>query len=916
VTARRLVRLLASGAAVLAAVAPGLAMPLSASAVGPSVSAAIDRGFAQIAGCVSGADTLLAAVVVDESGSLRSTDPRAQRVPAITTAIDALEDLRASTSGRLDVQVSMSTFARGYTTLVGWGELNGRHARRLRSTAAHELPRRDSGDATDYRQALQGAQRQLDSRARHLSSDSACRVMLWFTDDALDIGSPAATATAARELCRARGIVDAVRRDQISVIALALFTQGGSVTAQQRDQLYAVAEGRGASTVCGSTPIPSDASSGVYLSADDPEALRRLFAGATALMSGATGGPAVTCPGPRCPAGRFSFGVDAGVGGFRLVADVGTGGAAPVLRTPDGQAIQLPSAGSMQYAVTGGGVDAFSRDGLTTVTMTSDALPTRRTRWTLDLGRAGGAVDVYWFWGTSLRLDVPELAAGGANEIRGALTGHAGTPVDPRLYDKLTIRTTVGSKAARATVNPDGSFMADVVLPAESGRTQATVEVVAQARTAGAGLVLGPLSLADTVSVTLPPAFPSLAPDRLDLPAVEGVESRSAVVDVTGTKLGPTSVCFAGSSVAGPTGRIDATAAGPECLRLGAGARGQLSVDLAPSVAADGLASGDLQFEVTGAADAGTVQVGIPTEFDMIRPVDESIRWLLVALLVTAALLVPVLLLLLAEWLLCRFVVTPTHQRAAVPVRLTEDGPERLSGGADLLTTRDLVNLPLSRTVRRRRYDVPGGDAVLRVRRWWDFARGSKGVVTVPPGRLVATKVAPYSGRHGREADVAFGPVNSWFVVTSAAAVRGSATPDATLVMLVPTDDEPLSERVADVRRAPWEAILEMLRRNVGTAESTDGASGTTGTGTPAAVADVAGTGTPAVPTWFGEAGSDTSTAGNGAAMPSWLSDADTASPAPDLRPPGRPHPRARPRSSEPSPSQASTNDLPPMNFL
>jgi von Willebrand factor type A domain len=909
---RRLVRLLASGAAVLASVAPGLAVTTPAAAA--PANAATDRGFAQIAGCVSGADTLLAAVVVDESGSLRSTDPRAQRVPAITTAIDALEDLRASTSGRLDVQVSMSTFARGYTTLVGWGQLNERHARRLRGTAARELPRRDAGDATDYRQAMQGAQRQLDSRARRLSSDSVCKVMLWFTDGALDVGP--ATGTAARELCRPRGIVDAVRRDQISVIALALFTRGGSVTPRQRDQLRAVAEGRGASTACGSTPIPSDASSGVHLSADDPEALRRLFAGATALMSGATGGPAVTCPGPGCPGGRFSFGVDAGVGGFRLVADVGTGRAAPALRTPDGQAIQLPSAGSRRYAVSGGDVHAFTRDGLTTVTMTSDALPTRNTRWTLDLGRAGGAVDVYWLWGTSLRLDVADLAAGGVNQIRGAITGPAGTPVDPRLYDELDIRTTVGSESARAAVNPDGTFTADVVLPVESGRTQATVEVLARARTSGTGLLLGPLSLADTVPVTLPPAFPSLAPDRLDLPAVEGVESRSAVVDVTGTKLGPTSVCFAGSTVAGPTGRVDATPAGPECLRLGAGERGQLRVDLVPSVAADGLASGDLRFGVTGAADAGSVQVGIPTEFDMVRPVDESTRWLLIALLVGAALLVPVLLLLLAEWLLGRFVVTPTHQRAVVPVRLTEHGPQRLSGGADLLTNRDLANLPLSGTARRRRYDVPGADAVLRVRRWWDVARGSKGVVTVPPGRLVATKVSPYTSRRGREADVPLGPVNSWFVVTSPTAARDSAAPEATLVMLVPADNEPLSERVADVRRAPWESILEMLRRHAGTPEGTDDAPGTTETGKPATAPDVGGQSAPPAPTWLDEATSDTPITGNGAGMPSFLSDPGTATAAPGPRPPRRPRLRARERGREPSPGRTSNDDLPPMNFL
>ena len=314
--------------------------------------------------------------MVDESGSLRSTDPRNMRVPAITSAIDALQELKASAPGRLSVEVSMSTFARGYDRLVGWGELNPRHADRLRAAATDELPQRNSGDATDYRQALKGSQRQLDTRAEQLAGKSVCKVMLWFTDGALDVES--ATATAAEELCRRQGIVDAVRRDQVSVVALALFTAGGGVTDAQRDQLRAVAEGTGQAVPCGKTPIPADASSGVYLSADDPAALRRLFAGATALISGGTAGPTAECPTTSCPKGRFSFDLDPGVGGFRVVADVGADGTGPTLMTPDGQRLTLPVSGRESFPVQGGSLEAFARDGLVTATMMSKSLPTRR----------------------------------------------------------------------------------------------------------------------------------------------------------------------------------------------------------------------------------------------------------------------------------------------------------------------------------------------------------------------------------------------------------------------------------------------------------------------------------------------------------------------------------------------------------
>ena len=210
---------------------------------GRPAAADSQTGFSEIAGCISGAENVLISVVVDESLSLRKTDPRALRVKGITTAIDSLEQLTKTVPGNKNVEISMSTFARDYSSLSGWKKLNPRTAAAIRSEAARELPGRDSGDATDYRQALLGAKQELDARARQLRDPNACKVLLWFTDGALDVD--AATATAARELCQTGGVADAVRNDGIAVVALALFTPGAGVTPAQRDQLKSVAEGRG-----------------------------------------------------------------------------------------------------------------------------------------------------------------------------------------------------------------------------------------------------------------------------------------------------------------------------------------------------------------------------------------------------------------------------------------------------------------------------------------------------------------------------------------------------------------------------------------------------------------------------------------------------------------------------------------------
>ena len=87
--------------------------------------------FSQIAGCISGADNLLVSVVVDESASLRSTDPQALRVEGITTAVDSIGQLAESTPS-LNVEMSLSTFARGYAHLAAWKRLTQAFAADLR----------------------------------------------------------------------------------------------------------------------------------------------------------------------------------------------------------------------------------------------------------------------------------------------------------------------------------------------------------------------------------------------------------------------------------------------------------------------------------------------------------------------------------------------------------------------------------------------------------------------------------------------------------------------------------------------------------------------------------------------------------------------------------------------------------------
>ena len=332
-----------------------------------SAATQTSRGFSQIAGCISGGDNLLVSIVVDESLSLRSTDPRALRVQGITTAVDSLEQLSDSVGSSTNIEASLSVFARSYQTLTKWQTLTPRAAQRLRTTAARGLPGRDAGNATDYRQALLGAQQDLDQRQRKIGDPHACKLLLWFTDGALDVD---ANTNAAREdICQVGGIADAVREDGISVAALALFTQGAGVSQQQRDQLRAIAEGRAAGVKCGTTPIPSDSASGVYLPADDPAGLQRLFAGAGALVAGGTEVESVSCPGPACPGGAYRLDIDPGIAGARVLIH-GTDVSQIELTSPGGERVQLSGGQSRHIEDTQ--VSYLVRGQLATLNLTFD----------------------------------------------------------------------------------------------------------------------------------------------------------------------------------------------------------------------------------------------------------------------------------------------------------------------------------------------------------------------------------------------------------------------------------------------------------------------------------------------------------------------------------------------------------------
>ena len=741
-----------------------LVMAQTASAAEDDLSPIGKRAFAEVAGCASGADALLAAIVVDESLSLRSTDPGDARVDGVIAAVDALADLGAQ-SDELDVQVELSVFGRAYETLVDWGSLDIAHADRLRRAAVEDLPGRDAANATDYRQALRGAQQDLDAQASAIEGPS-CKLLLWFTDGGLDVDEE--TSAARNQICASRGLADGLRGDGIAVIALALFTEdgGAAVTPAQREELRAVAEGQGSGVTCGTAPLRSDVSAGAYLRADDASSLQRLFAGAIALLGPRVPGPSVTCPGENCPGDTVGFPVDAGIAGVRVIADLGDDAAVVQVTGPDGATVGLASTSSPE-PVAGGEATATTRTGLTTIDLVFDQTDGDQVgTWQVGAVTSGGAVapvavDVYYEWGATLQIEVPDgLLIGEPSEIQVILRGSSGDPIPPSTYADQEVELFAGDTSIELEQTGTG-FRGNYVVPSADATSSVSLSATARATTRPSAIGLGPTSATLDLGTSFPASFPTFTPSQLDLPALIDDETVAGTLTFTGSDVGPTGACITGTDLVGPADAGALTLSSEsQCIDIPANEVVTWEFTAATESPADGRVEGTMTLQLTGTFDSGTIDVAVPVGLTMTRPVNTPLRFWLAVLLIAASLALPLLMLALANaFSIGRYKLTPLTRAASVPVVLTPGGVTRKGGSRFEIEADDYDGVSGGRTFRTPSFVAHGASFGRRLP-WWPL-RSPRATATGSMGEIAASSVDPYTDGRGQTAPLDFGP-SSW----------------------------------------------------------------------------------------------------------------------------------------------------------
>jgi hypothetical protein len=683
-----------------------------------------------LAGCVRDTGYLMVLLLIDESGSLKATDPDGQRVTAARTALQTLATLGSlSVVGtRPQVEVALAGFSTDFNTLADWTKLDDTSLPGLvEATAA--FSDRDSGVDTDFASALIGARDALARRSAAISadaSDGACKALLLFTDGAYSIeerttdarrqaglvksyaldlpldlpGNAARVMDRGRTLlCEREGLADQLRADGVVTITIALSTQ---IPPADQEFLERLATGASGDARCGTR---GGVAAGAYLLAPDLSGLLVGFDRVASEIGGgllASGGrPLPVCQAAACPEGRREFEVDRTLRAFHVLADLGAPGILLELRSPTGGGLLELHAGS-QVAGRLGTAEITSTP-LSEKALAVDAvLPAGTDDWAgtwsatfVDpTGRHPTAVansQITLYGGLSPELrGTPELRIGEATTFEMRIVDSEGSPATIRDGEQVELEASIGRPGAEANqplhlLGPSrqGVYQATYTPDDTLASSSVTLRLDLRVRTR-AGTALPTMSRTFAIPVRPPASYPRLEPATLRLSSVTGKGTARGFLTVHGGSGGGCVWLEALPFTAYPreAGTLSLKLAPdarsqPSCLPVEAGQERTIEVLVSPKAIAAGTATGSLRAHLSTEIDNRVMTSEIPLSFDLARPVNEATRWTLLLVLLVMGLLLPPTTLWLAHRLQARFEPPNLLRATRIPIRVRADRIER-----------------------------------------------------------------------------------------------------------------------------------------------------------------------------------------------------------------------------------------------
>ena len=813
-----------------------------------------DEAILNLVGCMQSAERLSVVFMIDESGSLRDSDPDGRRVDAAIAAIDGL-GLLVGDDRDLDIDVLLAAFGSEFREIRGWTAIAPENDGVLRESLQTFADLTDGRD-TDFVNGLGGAREALAARTAELAEQGepeTCKAVLVFTDGtyALAVRTPenmeqlGATkdyapeieldseeaveqvlAAGTQTMCREGGLADQIRGDDISLLSIAL---SGEPTGADQVLLAAATRGRAGDLVCGR---PTSSAPGAFVVATSPDVLITRFDEITTRVAGGTlvppAGDTVACGPDPCPEGTRTVMVDPTMNRLRILAFAPEPGMVVQVEGPGGTAeIDNPgnaSAGEVELTARG----VVDRGFAITAERPAET-GDWEGEWTVQLLSPDGSLEgqsvvlaIYVFSDIGVRLvDDIQLTRGAEAEVSAELVlpeGVEATELIDEADAVLRLADPLTDEVLQADLSGPvgGPYTGTVTVPVDYRTSfyRASMELHAVSRQ-GAEIVSR--SAPTDVMVRRPEGSVQFSPHTIEFDRIVGQGSSSAdLVLLGGTDAGCVWFGPAEGTVPDGAGELtityDGRAADSEasCIPVPAESNVIVAVEASPQNRATGVALGALVVHEKTDATEATV-TAVPYSLDLEAGIDTARRLLLFVILMVVGLGLPAALVLMINAVSAQFQSLDAVRAASVPVKVQGSDIYRTEGGRIRpfeLHEEDFTSL--SGAGSSRRFVFGGVEFTARASR---NPLGPMVAMAAPEGGAERLK-----GGAGRKVELDAGLAGSWvLLIDPDRTTRArSGVAEGNLIMFVTTGTfEPQARRLEDDLRRRLPSTASSLAKLV-----------------------------------------------------------------------------------------------------
>ena len=797
--------------------------------------------------CLSGKGEGSLVLLMDQSGSLRQSDPEKARVKASQYLAQRLAAFADSSKATLKVRVA--GFASDYHALGDWVTINSGSLAEVGkqiTAAGDDLKDYD----TDYWTALEGARQDLAGHDR-----SECRAVAWFSDGAYDLdvrdseqsqqdfgttkpyapgsaltdesGVKTAESAGKQDICRPTGLADQLRSSHITLLGIGLSSGDSNFDFMKRITL-----GGGANAAKNSVDS-------LLMAFDSISAPGRSVSSSTTKI----------CQGDVCSDGETSFVLDRSLRSVHILASSDTQGLEADLYAPGSQtpiAMTSDSSGPQNK-------QGVSYEWMTGRTLRIDLDSANAAAWNgqwrlvfVDRRSASAGHEVH----VNLHLSSP-LSMAWKNLGQTTLRqGEAVPNADLKLVDgvggpevpasdltgpvslNVSLKDAKGKEHTLFTSTDPASLSTPqrITIPKDAALGSGTLTTSLTLTTGDAtsasgspvkGTTLSPSLASTAVTVSPPSNYPTLG-DQIDFGRMDGQTEASADLKVTGPGcvwIGDGQTTLTGSPKEAGTVTLSAQASSKDtCVKVEEGKTGTVPVKLAAQEHANGAVTGTVTVTVAPLNNQGEPQsVAVPFKADMRRPLNVGTAWTAFIIALLCGVLIPIGVLYLLKYLSA---VIPSGSLVAgtTVVDVPRDG------------TSPRIELP---SQQMRMYSLRGRTRTFEMDGYRLRAIMGLSPTAVPRVELVEPDVPSVSGAtpgsRGGRAVVPLGVRGQWIAVAD----QPSQSDDArrvTLIVLAASLDDAVLAKVVDDARAHLAARVDSILPAEPAAASTSAAEGRIGT--------------------------------------------------------------------------------------